>query len=385
MTINSSEEFLSFKLALNTYRFNLAGRQNSSDNISDDMEVWSAKVFALVSLFVVVLVWGRFRIKLVSVVGGWRRQAAGPGKRSCAEMFIDALSCFGGGVFLATSLLHLLPDVRSAIESILKLKQQTISFPLAEFIACMGFFIVMFLEHLLMQCYRKQFSSHKEDPAVEQEARSMLPSSDGSTKNRYGTVSLAKGGTVENPANEVSKVKVSQNCRISVSSDVDLVAHAHVTEKDKKGDVHALRSLVFLLALSMHTIFEGLALGLQPSAQQVLALLAVVLVHKAIISFTVGIRFAESMHSIRRTVVALLVLSVTAPVGVAIGIAVTETGQQSLATDVTSAVLQGLATGTFLYVTFFEVLLDQMKDDHNVLKVLAVIVGFACITVLELF
>lgn len=351
------------------------------------MEVWSAKVFALVLLFVVVLVFGLLPIKLLSVVRRSRSQAAGPGKRSCAEMFIDALSCFGGGVFLATSLLHLLPDVRSAIESILKLKQQTISFPLAEFIACMGFFIVMFLEHLLMQCYRKQFSSHKEDPAVEQETRSMLPSSDGSTKNRYGTVSLAEGGTRENRVDEVSKVKVTQNCRISVSSDVDLhvVAHAHLTENDKNGDVHALRSLVFLLALSMHTIFEGLALGLQPSAQQVLTLLAVILVHKAIISFTVGIRFAESMHSIRRTVVALLVLSITAPVGVAIGTAVTETGQQSLATDVASAVLQGLATGTFLYVTFFEVLLDQMKDDYNVLKVLAVIVGFACITVLELF
>lgn len=363
------------------------------------MEALSAKVFAIVSLFAVVLIFGLLPIKLLSIVRRSKSPTSEPGKRSRGELFIDALNCFGGGVFLATSMLHLLPDVRSAIESILEQKHKKLNFPLAEFIACMGFFIVMFLEHLLMQYHRKQLPSHEEDPDMEQETRSMLPSLDGSAKNGYGTVSLANGGTGKKSIDVFSKVSalnvpdedLIKNCRISVGSGVDLMAHTsieshpHLPDNHHHDDVHALRSLVFLLALSTHTIFEGLALGLESSAQQVLTLLIAVLIHKAIISFTVGIRFAETMNSTRRTVIALLVLSIMAPVGVAIGTLVTETGQQSLATDVASAVLQGLATGTFLYVTFFEVLLEQMKDDHNVLKVLAVVGGFACITVLELF
>lgn len=360
------------------------------------METLSAKVIAIVSLFAVVLIFGLLPIKLLSIVRRSKSPTSEPGKRSCGEMFIDALNCFGGGVFLATSLLHLLPDVRSDIQSILEQKHQKMSFPLAEFIACMGFFIVMLLEHLLMQCHRKHLSRREEDPDVEQETRSFLPSLEGSAKHGYGTVSLANSGRVEKSIDVFSKVNDSdedliKNCRISVGSGVDLMAHAsveshsHLPDSHLDDDVHALRSLVFLLALSTHTIFEGLALGLESSAQQVLTLLIAVLIHKAIISFTVGIRFAETMNSTRRTVIALLVLSIMAPVGVAIGTLVTEIGQQSMATDVASAVLQGLATGTFLYVTFFEVLLDQMKDDHNVLKVLAVIIGFACITVLEVF
>lgn len=370
------------------------------------MESWSAKVFAIISLFAVVLIFGLLPIKLISIFRGSRDPQ--PGKRSRGETIIDALNCFGGGVFLATGLLHLLPDVRGSIESILNQKHQSIDYPLAEFIACMGFFVVMFLEHLIVQCHRKQPSSHEEGSDAEQETRSFLQSLNGSVKNGYGAVSLGNGGeTAEKSVDVFSKVKVmsvpggeeeeeedlAKNCRISIDSGVDHMAHTSVESHSPlpandhhrdDDDVHALRSLVFLAALSTHTIFEGLALGLQPSAQQVLTLLVAVLIHKAIISFTVGVRFAESMHNIRRTVIALLVLSVMAPAGVAIGTLVTETGQHSMATDVASAVLQGMATGTFIYVTFFEVLLDQMKDDHNVLKVLAVIVGFSCIAVLEL-
>lgn len=123
--------------------------------------------------------------------------------------------------------------------------------------------------------------------------------------------------------------------------------------------------------------------------------------------FTSGLRFAESLPSRRRAFLYVLVFALSAPIGIGIGTAVSETGSGGTSADIASAVLQGLATGTFFYVTFFEVLNEQFAhnddgahehhDDAHVtgnsnqylasvpglVKVLAVVVGFTCITLLE--
>lgn len=50
-------------------------------------------------------------------------------------------------------------------------------------------------------------------------------------------------------------------------------------------------------------------------------------------------------------------LAIMTPIGALIGMAVQSVGEASLAKDITLTILQGLAVGTFLYVTFFEVCL----------------------------
>jgi len=113
--------------------------------------------------------------------------------------------------------------------------------------------------------------------------------------------------------------------------------------------------------------------------------------HKAIISFTSGVRFVESLPSWRHVLASIAFLAFSSPAGVAIGLAVTETGGRGVGTALAGAGLQGLATGTFLYVTFFEVLLvhlsthgERADDGRRLLKILAVVVGFGCVTVLEM-
>ena len=99
-------------------------------------------------------------------------------------------------------------------------------------------------------------------------------------------------------------------------------------------------------------------------------------------SFTAGLRFIESLKNIRKTIIYITIFSITAPIGIILGLAVSEGGASGLGKDIVSAVLQGVATGTFIYVTFFEVLLDEMTSRQSIAKVLFVIVGFSCITAL---
>lgn len=110
-----------------------------------------------------------------------------------------------------------------------------------------------------------------------------------------------------------------------------------------------------------------------------------------IISFTSGVRFIESLPSLRQVLISVAVLAFASPAGVAVGLAVTETGGRDVGTALAGATLQGLAAGTFVYVTFFEVLYEHLTtqrgradDGRRLLKILAVIAGFACLSVLEM-
>jgi len=61
---------------------------------------------------------------------------------------ISLISCFGGGVFLATCLLDLLPDSINGIKSAEKRLGYQIKFPLPAFCVSLGFLIVLILEQV---------------------------------------------------------------------------------------------------------------------------------------------------------------------------------------------------------------------------------------------
>jgi zinc transporter 1/2/3 len=52
----------------------------------------------------------------------------------------------------------------------------------------------------------------------------------------------------------------------------------------------------------------------------------------------------------------------------------------SLMGDIANGVLQGMAGGTFLYITFFEVLPQELNQPQNRMpKLLFVLLGYSCI------
>ena len=149
--------------------------------------------------------------------------------------------------------------------------------------------------------------------------------------------------------------------------------------------ITGLRSIMLLLALSLHTVFDGLVIGLQTTQVLVWTLLAAMSVHKALIAFSLGLAFLESHYEkVKEAMLYLFAFSLVAPVGVGIGTVVTEANFNPDAKSYAAGILQAVATGTFMYVTFMEGLRESFTGRYHLVNVFVVIVGFGCTCALRL-
>ncbi|XP_068224132.1 uncharacterized protein, partial [Palaemon carinicauda] len=161
-------------------------------------------------------------------------------------------------------------------------------------------------------------------------------------------------------------------------------SHIEITRLFSKGFASNLRSVIIVLALSIHSVFEGLAVGLQERNKDVWYLFGAIAAHKFVITFCLGVKLLTSM-SMGLMVIYMVVFALVSPLGIAIGIIVTETASADPSTHtVLVTILQGLAGGTILYVTFFEILeRERARDGGRLLKVFCVCLGFIAMASVE--
>uniref|UniRef100_A0A3Q3JGG2 Solute carrier family 39 member 1 n=1 Tax=Monopterus albus TaxID=43700 RepID=A0A3Q3JGG2_MONAL len=251
---------------------------------------------------------------------------------------LSLISCFAGGVFLAACLLDIIPDYLSDINS-----ELDTSFPFPEFIIAVGFFMVLIMEKIVLNC--------RETAGSEEERSPLMPDD----RNRHSH------GHGPSPDLESSGHHVH----------VDFQAHS------------PFRSFMLFLSLSLHSVFEGLAIGLQNTDSKVLEICIAILVHKSIIVFSLSLKLVQS--AVRPSWVAsyIIVFALMTPIGIAIGISVIEA--QLTAGALIQVILEGLAAGTFVYITFLEILPHELNSPgKQLLKVLFILLGFSIMAALTL-
>ncbi|XP_065317829.1 protein zntD-like isoform X2 [Gordionus sp. m RMFG-2023] len=234
----------------------------------------------------------------------------------------------------------------------------------------------------------------------------------------------------------------------------------HHLSADEECGHPPFRLYILVLSLSVHSLFEGMAVALQPTGAGILSLFGALCFHKITVAFSLGLNLVQSTsRKIKfwpHLVVCGAIFSSMSPLGIALtfmleddlgnnsydenillnlpkenisqsnlnyqniiaylpnnthrfnnidlksGILIqsffdeTKHGSNILMEEeihdiskhnpkpwvvLTSAILQGIACGTFLYVTFFELLPHEMNSSQNrLLKVIFLIVGFSFMT-----
>ncbi|CAK5089698.1 unnamed protein product [Meloidogyne enterolobii] len=246
---------------------------------------------------------------------------------------ISLISCFGGGVFLATCLLDLLPDSINGIKSAEKRLGYQIKFPLPAFCVSLGFLIVLILEQTIIYANKRNWLSNS---FMERLSR---------REDGHGILTL--------------------NRRTNSSENLE---NTHLLENDdneleSNEDYSIFRILLMVFALSLHAVFEGLSVGMMTDVNLLLQVFFALLIHKTIVGFSLGLRLVQSRLHPPTVVLCCAVFSLQVCIGGFTGLAAT-------------------ACGTFLYVTAFEILPHELNNDSNIpQKMSSLVLGFALISI----
>lgn len=346
------------------------------------MKLAILKVLVLSALFVMTFVLGIIPIILEKI---FRRKADTDSHKNRYKTILSFLSCFAAGVFLGTGVLDLLPSVRVDIGTTLNSLNVFTSFPVAEFVMMFGLFLILIVEQIVLTLKEK----HAEE--TDDERRPLLEPKD---IRRHYSHSVASdqsviGGISDEPFTSsfpgTGSRRHCDSCeeRISRSNSIMNEDVAHQREEDDILPEHehsSLRSILLLTALSLHSIFEGLAVGLQDKADDVIGIFAALVIHKSVLSFCLGMNLIQSTLSHAGMIRSIVFFSLTAPLGIGIGIGIIDLWD-SKSSLLVQGILTGIACGTFLYVTFFEVLPSEFNThEHRLLKVLFLLLGFATVS-----
>ena len=367
----------------------------------------SAKVISLVVIFSVSFLSGITSCILVLCL---RRKY---GISGLFKRIIGLLNCFSGGVFFATSILHLLPEAREKVEETLELWGKETEYPITEALTGTGFLLILTFENVAHACcsVQKEPQTYETVTTGTCENGKQLSKetvcNDGTYKSYSGafetpteksklkshTVSYtteSKPGKVEFQGNKCNvAVEFSHDnddTLLSGTKCVDTVRNLEA-ESDwsaKGSTVSKVRAFVLLVALSFHMVFDGLALGLLDRDIEVWTLLLALCVHKILVFLSIGLETYELFKSICKCASILLCFAAISPIGIIIGVTVSSSGD-ALSQSAAAGVLQSVATGTFLYVTFFEIFQREFEGSRSdLLKVLCTVVGFAIVGAVKL-
>ncbi|KAJ7308149.1 hypothetical protein JRQ81_008663 [Phrynocephalus forsythii] len=314
------------------------------------MKVLLAKLLCLVGVFVLMLGGSLLPVKVLQ---------ADPEKARRSQRLLSLCNAFGGGVFLATCFNALLPAVRHKFQEVSQqLGHVATDYPVAETLMVAGFFLTVFVEQLVLTC-RKERPSFIDLETFN--AGSDLGSSDSEHESPFLEHSWGHGhGPLHGE-------------------------HGHpdlgVQELTRSGPLR-LASLV--LALSAHSVFEGLALGLQEEGSKVVSLFLGVAVHESLVAVALGVNMAKAGLSLREAAKVAVAVSLMIPLGIGLGLGIESA--RNVASAVASVLLQGLAGGTFLFVTFLEILAKELEGKRDrLLRVLSLVVGYAALAGLVFF
>ncbi|KAJ7311397.1 hypothetical protein JRQ81_007022 [Phrynocephalus forsythii] len=276
----------------------------------------AVKLGCLLALTLVPLLGGLLPATILRLRG-----SLGTGFSGAAQGIV---TCVAGGVFLGACLLDVVPDSLADLRDEMNRRSLSLDFPIPELTLALGFLLVLVMEHVILDCTER----HGDEASFP-----LLP--------------RASHGEADRPP-----------C-------------------DLEGEAPSpFRSLVLTVSLSLHSVFEGLAIGLQETEAKVLQLAVAILLHKTAIALSLALLLLRSRLPFRWVTACLVTFVLMCPLGMSVGMAMTHGPEAGGSTA--RSVLEGVAAGTFMYITFLEILPKELHSPTSRLpKVLAVLLGFS--------
>lgn len=253
------------------------GDEEDEDN---NREVIIAKVTAMIVLFTASTIAGLIPFKLAKWYNwGDKSQSAG------ATKVVSLLLAFGGGVLLSTTFCHLLPDVQMNVDALIESGSiPQLRIELAPTLLCAGFFLIFFIEETVhWYLHHREEKLLKETLAEHAFERGISARNSILLKNDEAKVPLESVTTTTEATLKKLEDMHEHHKEFHHNADMPHNHIPHVADSEEDSFAAAMRGLMIVLALSIHELFEGLAVGLETSPGTVWYMFGAVSAHKYVI------------------------------------------------------------------------------------------------------
>jgi zinc transporter 1/2/3 len=158
-------------------------------------------------------------------------------------------------------------------------------------------------------------------------------------------------------------------------------SHHHGFSGGAAAPVSFITAVLMAVALCFHSLLEGAAMGAQPTIANSLHIFIAIVSHKGLAAYALGSSIAESNVGVKRFWSVALPFTFASPLGIFIGYIISDIAQ-----GVGAAAISALASGTFLYVAFMEVIPRELHSpDRIVEKLGALLLGFGLMSLLAIW
>lgn len=172
-------------------------------------------------------------------------------------------------------------------------------------------------------------------------------------------------------------LRFEESAKTSKKDPEDIGHHHHAPIIGK--ETSTIKVYIILVAMGIHGIFSGLALGVCITKEDLFYLFLAMLFHKWSEAFTVGVSFVRSKVPEKRAILMIFVFSIFTPLGILIGLLIPSTDTTLV------GVCFALSAGSFLYIASAEIILDEFAmPTYRYTKFLFYMLGIAFVAAMGL-
>lgn len=341
------------------------------------------KVVAICIMGTIVVITGLIPIYIKGFIGNKR--------------ILSYAMAFSGGLFVSVGLIHILFEANENFENYYKKSaeeekklgaeeaEEEEHFPFAFAITVFCFALILFIEKIMVE-------HHHMDHDHEEQIKKTLATANKANEDEKADASLLTKDAeivIENDSlkKDVSEADLEEDFKKKVRPQ-DKIAQKLSMAKNIKKSIHIDPSLAHLqqyvnpwtpyilqLAIGIHAICEGLAIGIESEVSKCLAIFLVVICHKWAEGITLGLSFANAKVDKRTSSIMIGIQACMNPLGISIG------WMLSHSSDLVIGIMKAISAGTFVYIGAVEVTVEEFsiaryKKSKFLLFLIAI--GFVC-------
>jgi zinc transporter 1/2/3 len=158
----------------------------------------------------------------------------------------------------------------------------------------------------------------------------------------------------------VSKILDRNSSKSNINKNDDLYlkennSSNHINNDHVFNPTSSITPYILLIALSVHGIFEGIALGVMNTIKECSILFSAIILHKWAAAFALGISFYKSGTETDLFIKMIILFTSFGPIGIIIGMLFSDAG------NLIKGIMLSISGGTFIYVAASEVIVEEFS------------------------